>query len=65
MQRDFGRLDILVNNVGIQHVAPVHEFPDDKCASHSHVTRQFLEHVLNWLEGTKVPGSLPCYAKKS
>lgn len=31
VQRDHGRLDILVNNVGIQHVAPVHEFPDDKC----------------------------------
>jgi NAD(P)-dependent dehydrogenase (short-subunit alcohol dehydrogenase family) len=31
VQRDLGRLDILVNNVGIQHVAPVHEFPDDKC----------------------------------
>ena len=26
-QRDFGSLDILVNNVGIQHVASVEEFP--------------------------------------
>jgi 3-hydroxybutyrate dehydrogenase len=26
----FGSVDILVNNAGIQHVAPIHEFPDDK-----------------------------------
>jgi 3-hydroxybutyrate dehydrogenase len=27
---DLGPVDILVNNVGIQHVAPVDEFPDDR-----------------------------------
>jgi NAD(P)-dependent dehydrogenase (short-subunit alcohol dehydrogenase family) len=27
--REFGRVDVLVNNAGIQHVAPVHEFPHD------------------------------------
>jgi 3-hydroxybutyrate dehydrogenase len=26
----FGGVDILINNAGIQHVSPVHEFPDDK-----------------------------------
>jgi 3-hydroxybutyrate dehydrogenase len=26
----FGKVDIVVNNAGIQHVAPVEEFPDDK-----------------------------------
>ncbi|MCW5723356.1 MAG: 3-hydroxybutyrate dehydrogenase [Maricaulaceae bacterium] len=25
-----GRLDILLNNAGVQHVAPVHEFPEEK-----------------------------------
>ena len=28
--RKFGRLDVLVNNAGIQHVAPLHEFPPAK-----------------------------------
>lgn len=27
---ELGGVDILVNNAGIQHVAPVHEFPEDK-----------------------------------
>ena len=28
--RELGRVDVLVNNAGIQHVAPVHEFPIDR-----------------------------------
>ena len=29
-KREFGRLDLLLNNAGVQHVAPVEEFPIDK-----------------------------------
>src|SRR6516225_2748761 len=29
-ERSFGALDILINNAGIQHVAPIEEFPIDK-----------------------------------
>ena len=29
----FGQVDVLVNNAGIQYVAPVEEFPDDKWAA--------------------------------
>ena len=27
---EFGKVDIVVNNAGIQHVAPIEQFPDDK-----------------------------------
>jgi 3-hydroxybutyrate dehydrogenase len=30
VERRSGRLDLLVNNAGVQHVAPTHEFPDDQ-----------------------------------
>ena len=29
-EKTFGRVDVLVNNAGIQHVAPIDEFPIDK-----------------------------------
>jgi 3-hydroxybutyrate dehydrogenase len=29
-ERDFGAVDVLVNNAGIQHVAPIEEFPIEK-----------------------------------
>jgi 3-hydroxybutyrate dehydrogenase len=29
-EREFGACDVLVNNAGIQHVAPIEDFPDEK-----------------------------------
>ena len=56
--RELGRVDILVNNTGIQHVAPVHEFPAERwdaviavnLSAAFHATRAVLPQMLarNW-----------------
>jgi len=56
--RDLGRVDVLVNNAGIQHVAPVHEFPAERwdailainLSSAFHATAAVLPQMLerNW-----------------
>jgi 3-hydroxybutyrate dehydrogenase len=51
---EFGRLDVLVNNAGIQHVAPLQEFPAEKwdailainLSSAFHTTRLALPHMI-------------------
>ena len=57
-QSEFGGVDVLVNNAGIQHVAPVEDFPPDRwdaiiainLSSAFHTTRLALPHMKarNW-----------------
>ena len=56
--REHGHVDIVVNNAGIQHVAPVHEFPVERwdaviainLSAPFHITRAVLPQMLarNW-----------------
>src|SRR4051812_25356214 len=42
------RVDVLVNNAGLQHVAPVHEFPVDRF---SYILRLMLEAPFRLVRG--------------
>ena len=43
----FGGVDIVINNAGIQHVAPVEQFPVDKMNDIRHQSLQRLPHHLS------------------
>lgn len=45
-QRDFGSLDVLVNNAGIQHVAPVEEFPVERWDSIIAINLSSVFHTM-------------------
>jgi len=53
----FGQLDVLVNNAGIQFVAPVEEFPEDKWDAIIAVNMSSTFHTIKWaLPGMKRRG---------
>jgi NAD(P)-dependent dehydrogenase (short-subunit alcohol dehydrogenase family) len=43
--RELGRVDILVNNTGIQHTAPVQDFPDDRWDAIMAINLSFAFHA--------------------
>jgi 3-hydroxybutyrate dehydrogenase len=45
-ERDFGSLDVLVNNAGIQHVAPVEEFPVERWDSIIAINLSSVFHTM-------------------
>jgi 3-hydroxybutyrate dehydrogenase len=49
---DLGDVDVLVNNAGLQHVAPLHEFPVDRF---SHILRLMVEAPFRLVRGA-LPG---------
>ena len=44
--REFGKVDIIVNNAGIQHVAPVEDFPDEKWAAIQAINLSSAFHLI-------------------
>jgi 3-hydroxybutyrate dehydrogenase len=42
----FGKVDIIVNNAGIQHVAPIEEFPDEKWAAIQAINLASAFHLI-------------------
>lgn len=53
----FGKIDIIVNNAGIQHVAPVGEFPTDKWDAILAVNLSSAFHLIKaTIDGMKVRG---------
>jgi 3-hydroxybutyrate dehydrogenase len=45
-QAEFGKVDIVVNNAGIQHVAPIEEFADDKWDAVMAINLSSAFHVI-------------------
>jgi 3-hydroxybutyrate dehydrogenase len=52
IQADFGKVDIVVNNAGIQHVAPIEEFPVEKWDAIIAINLSAAFHTIR----TAVPG---------
>lgn len=56
-ESSFGRIDVLVNNAGIQFVSPVEEFPEDKWDAIIAVNLSSAFHAIKWaLPGMKKQG---------
>jgi 3-hydroxybutyrate dehydrogenase len=45
-RREFGKVDIIVNNAGIQHVAPIEDFPDEKWAAIQAINLSSAFHLI-------------------
>ena len=43
---EFGKVDIVVNNAGIQHVAPIEEFPDEKWTAIQAINLSAAFHLI-------------------